>query len=87
MHPWIYHHYVEPILYDAGYNPVNTVTWALILGGMILLILRLLRRLEVSFDERFFLATAPYVLAGRASGWSRMQNSIRPLKVPLMKPS
>ena len=64
LHPWIYHHYVEPILYDAGYNPVNTVTWALILGGMILLILRLLRRLEVSFDERFFLATAPYVLAG-----------------------
>ena len=64
MHPWIYDHYVEPILYDAGYNPVNTVTWALILGGMILLILRLLRRLEISFDERFFLATAPYVLAG-----------------------
>jgi uncharacterized membrane protein len=64
LHPWIYDHYVDPILYDTGYNPVNTVTWALLLGGMILLLLRLFRRLEIAIDERFVLATVPYILAG-----------------------
>ncbi len=64
MHPWIYKYYVEPIISDSGYNIVNTVTWALILGGMLLLIIRLFRRLEISLDERFVFATAPYILVG-----------------------
>ena len=64
MHPWIYEYYVDPIVYDSGYNPVNTVTWALILGGMILLAIRLFRRLDVVLDERFVLYTVPYILAG-----------------------
>ena len=64
MHPWIYEYYTGPIVSDSGYNPVNTVTWALILGGMLLLIIRLFRRLDIRLDEKFVLSTAPYILAG-----------------------
>ena len=64
MHPWIYEYYVDPIVSDSGYNPVNTVTWALILGGMLLVIIRLFRRQEISLDEKFVFSTAPYILAG-----------------------
>ncbi|MGC9514591.1 DUF63 family protein [Methanocrinis sp.] len=64
MHPWIYEYYIDPIISDSGYNPVNTVTWALILGGMLLLIIGLFRRLEVRLDERLVFCTVPYILAG-----------------------
>ncbi|NQE53673.1 hypothetical protein C5S29_08775, partial [ANME-1 cluster archaeon GoMg3.2] len=32
---FIYTYYIYPILTDAGYNPVNTITWALMLGLMV----------------------------------------------------
>jgi uncharacterized membrane protein len=64
LYPWIYEYYIDPIVYDTGYNPLNTVTWALILGGMLLLIIRLFRRLEMSLDEKFVFSTAPYIMAG-----------------------
>jgi len=64
LHPWIYKYYVEPIIHDSGYNLVNTVTWALILGLMLMLIIRLFRRLQISLDQRFVFATAPYILVG-----------------------
>jgi len=64
LHPWIYEYYIDPIVYDTGYNPVNTITWALILGGMLLVIIRLFRRLEISLDEKFVFCTVPYILAG-----------------------
>ena len=64
MHPWIYEHYVEPILLDTGYNPVNTLTWALILGLMIAIIIRLFRRMDLELDESLVVHTIPYILAG-----------------------
>lgn len=64
MHPWIYKYYINPIVYDTGYNPVNTITWALILGGMLLLIIRLFRKLDIRLDEQFVFCTVPYILAG-----------------------
>jgi len=64
LHPWIYEYYIEPIISDTGYNPVNTVTWALILGCMLLLIVRLFRRLDIILDEKFIFCTVPYILAG-----------------------
>ena len=64
MHPWIYEYYIDPIISDSGYNIVNTVTWALILGAMLLLIIRLFRRLDIRIDERFVISTVPYILVG-----------------------
>ncbi len=61
---WIYKYYVDPIIYETGYNPVNTLTWALILGIMLFVIIKLFRRLEVMMDERLVIYTIPYILAG-----------------------
>jgi uncharacterized membrane protein len=61
---WINEYYVDPIIYDTGYNPVNTVTWAIVLGIAILGLIRLFRRLELKIDERLVLYTIPYIIAG-----------------------
>lgn len=64
MSAWIYRYYIYPIIYDTGYNPINTVTWAVILGVAVLGLIRLFRRLELSMDEDLVLYTLPYVFAG-----------------------
>lgn len=64
LHPWIYEYYIDPIVYDTGYNPVNTVTWALVLGLMLIGVMRLFRRLDIRIDEPFVLSTTAYILAG-----------------------
>lgn len=61
---FIHKYYIDPIIYDTGYNPVDTVTWAIILGLAILGLIKLLRRWDVLMDERLLLSTLPYILAG-----------------------
>ena len=60
----VYRYYIDPIIYDSGYNPVNTITWAIVLGIMILLLIRLFKRLDIKMDEEMVANTIPYVLAG-----------------------
>ena len=57
-------YYIDPIIYDTSYNPVDTITWAIILGLAILGLIKLLRRWDILMDERLLLSTLPYVLAG-----------------------
>ncbi|HOK58349.1 MAG TPA: DUF63 family protein [Methanothrix sp.] len=61
---FVQRYYVEPVINDSGYNPVNTVTWAILLGFFIVLIHRAFRRYGIGFSRRFILATAPYIIAG-----------------------
>ena len=61
---WIYRYYIHPIIYDTSYNPVDTVTWAVVLGLAILGLVELFRRRHVEIDERVVLSTLPYILAG-----------------------
>jgi uncharacterized membrane protein len=61
---FVHKYYIDPIIYDTGYNPVDTVTWAIILGLTILGLIRLLSRWDLLMDERLLLSTLPYVLAG-----------------------
>jgi uncharacterized membrane protein len=61
---WICQYYIDPIIYDTGYNPVNTITWAILLSIALLLLIRLFRRLDLMMDERLVLCTVPYILAG-----------------------
>jgi len=87
LHPWIYKYYIDPIIYDSGYNPVNTITWALILGGMLLLILRLFRKLDIKLDEQFVISTTPYILAGSSLRVVEDANIVAaPLKYLLITP-
>jgi uncharacterized membrane protein len=64
LNTWIYKYYIDPIIYDTGYNPINTVTWALLLGVFILGLIWIFRRLDIKMNERLLLYTMPYVLAG-----------------------
>ena len=61
---FVHKYYIDPIIYDTGYNPVDTVTWAIILGLSILGLIKLLGRWGFLVDERLLLSTLPYILAG-----------------------
>ena len=57
-------YYLDPIRTDSGYNPVNTFTWAIVLGICIFGVFRLLEKLEVKITPRFIISILPFVLAG-----------------------
>ncbi|MCW3129797.1 MAG: DUF63 family protein [Methanophagales archaeon] len=61
---FIYAYYIHPITHDTGYNPVNTITWALLLVLCLFLILKLLKKLDIEINESFIAALAPYILVG-----------------------
>ncbi|MBN1235931.1 MAG: DUF63 family protein [Methanotrichaceae archaeon] len=61
---FIQRYYIDPIIHDTSYNPVDTITWAIILGLAILGLIKLLGRWGISMDERLLLSTLPYILAG-----------------------
>jgi uncharacterized membrane protein len=58
---FIYTYYIQPILDDAGYNPINTITWALMLGLMVFLLWKILKKLGIVIDKRFIAAVLPYI--------------------------
>lgn len=57
-------YYIDPILHDEGYNIVNTLTWAIILGICIFGVVRLLKKLNIEANNKFIAAIVPFVLAG-----------------------
>lgn len=57
-------YYIDPILHDSGYNIVNTVTWAIILGICIFGVVKLLRRMNISITDRLTASVIPFILAG-----------------------
>jgi uncharacterized membrane protein len=60
----IYAYYIHPITHDTGYNPVNTITWALLLVLCLFLTLKLLKKLEIEIDKTFIAALSPYIFVG-----------------------
>ncbi len=61
---FIYTYYIHPITHDTGYNPVNTITWALLLVLCLFLALKLLKQLDIEIDKTFIAALAPYIFVG-----------------------
>jgi uncharacterized membrane protein len=61
---FVQRYYIDPIIYDTSYNPVDTITWAIVLGLAIIVLLKLLGRLNISMDEQLLFSTLPYILAG-----------------------
>ena len=61
---FVQRYYINPIIYDTSYNPVDTITWAIILGLVVLGLIKLLGCLKISIDERLVLYTLPYILVG-----------------------
>lgn len=63
---FIVKYYIDPIVYDTGYNPVNTLTWGILLGISLFGLLKLLEKLKITVDQRFILSIVPYILVGSA---------------------
>nr|WP_321497844.1 DUF63 family protein [uncultured Methanolobus sp.] len=61
---FINEYYIDPILHDSGYNIVNTVTWAIVLGICIFGVVKLLKKLDIEIDDRFTVSVIPFILAG-----------------------
>ena len=61
---FIYKYYIDPIIYDTGYNPVNTITWAILLGLCLFGVLKLLEKMDVRADWEFTRVIIPYIIAG-----------------------
>jgi len=57
-------YYIDPIVYNEGYNVVNTLTYAIILGISLFAVLKLMALLKLKIDERLIMATAPYIILG-----------------------
>jgi uncharacterized membrane protein len=66
LQQYIYKYYINGIINDTSYNPVDTVTYAILLGLSIFGVLKLLDKLKVEIDSRFIAAITPYILAGSA---------------------
>lgn len=60
---FIKEYYIDSIVYKEGYNPVNTLTWALILIFAVYAIYKFLSK-RMEFDEKFVYASIPYILLG-----------------------
>lgn len=57
-------YYIDPLIYPHTevYNIYNTLTYALILIGMVILTYKLLKKLNVSIDNKFFIGTSPFII-------------------------
>jgi len=57
-------HYIKPIVMGEGYNPINTVTYAIIAVIAAFLIYKLFRKAGVEFNKEFMIRIIPYILLG-----------------------
>ncbi|MDD5614766.1 MAG: DUF63 family protein [Candidatus Methanoperedens sp.] len=61
---YIYKYYINGIVNDTSYNPVDTVTYAILLGISLFGVYKLLVKLKIEIDTSFIIAVTPYILAG-----------------------
>jgi len=71
-------YYIQPITHDTGYNPVNTITWALVLVAFLFLTLKLLQLLKIQIDRRFIAAVVPYIVVGATLRVTEDAEFVRP---------
>ena len=64
LYEFFYEYFILPIKENQGYNPVNTITYAIILGIAVILLYKMLKRMGIRVDERFFKALIPYIILG-----------------------
>jgi uncharacterized membrane protein len=58
-------YYIDPIYQGTGYNIVNTLTYAILLVFIVILVYNLLRHFKIKIDNKFFLGILPFIfLAG-----------------------
>ncbi len=61
---FIQQYYIDPIKYNTGYNIVNTLTYAIILISAIVIVYKLIKKMNVKIDRNFFYAAIPFIALG-----------------------
>ncbi len=64
MQDIINEYFIAPILQNGWYNPVNTIVYSILLVVGVYLVYRMLRRMDIHIDLRFFIAILPFILWG-----------------------
>ncbi|ODS39536.1 MAG: hypothetical protein A7316_05365 [Candidatus Altiarchaeales archaeon WOR_SM1_86-2] len=59
--------FIDKYFIQPGYNPVNTITYGVILGLAIFGVIKMLRKLEIEIDRNFILALVPFIIYGATS--------------------
>lgn len=53
--------FIDPILQNGWFNPVNTLVYAIILIAAVFLVFRMLRKMGIKIDKYFFYAIVPFI--------------------------
>jgi uncharacterized membrane protein len=61
MWQFIQDYFINPILANGWFNPINTAVYSIILIIAVFLVYRLLGRLKVKIDNHFILAVIPFI--------------------------
>ncbi len=61
---WIDEFFINPILQNGWFNPVNTTVYGLILVVAVWAVYKLMVRLKISIDGNFFVAVLPFIFWG-----------------------
>jgi len=56
--------YIEGIVNDTSYNHFDMITYVIILFAGVYAVLKLLNKLRIRIDEKFVIATIPYIFMG-----------------------
>jgi uncharacterized membrane protein len=57
-------YFVDPVLTGSGYNVYNTAVYAVLLVIAAFLVYKMLRRLKIEIDRKFFFSIVPYIMLG-----------------------
>ena len=57
-------YFVDPVIQGSGYNIYNTIAYALILIAAVFVTFKLLRKMNITIDNRFAIGVLPYIILG-----------------------
>jgi len=57
-------YFIEPIIYGYGYNIVNTIVYGILFASSTILIYKILKKLKIKIDEKFFIYLFPFLVLG-----------------------
>ena len=64
---FIYDYFLNPILSNGWFNPINSITYGIILVIAVYLVFRLLKRMNIHVDRYFLYAILPFVIWGAST--------------------
>ncbi len=80
-------YFIDPIIYNTGYNVVNTATFAVILVIAVVGTYKLLKKMNVPVDKNFFFGVIPFIaLGGVLRAWEDLLEAAKATTALLNSP-